>query len=207
VEANTDFSGNISGNTISFGNGFNDHVEARNISGNNISFGNGIGDYVSANFDDGNNTIKLGNGSGDYITIGSGVGGSTFVTGTGANDTITIGTHAHADTFGFTVGTSGTNFTRVFGAQSGDHFTLSTQVSNPFLMSGSPYELTQVHTNATSLAGFISSLGAVDSGNAKVGYNGTNTFIVTSSNNHIAAIEIVGSFTHTTLHAGVLTLG
>jgi hypothetical protein len=118
--------GEVSDNKISFGQGNGDYVSVvGDLSGNTITFGNGTGNYVSGG-DSGNNKITMGNGNNDAVTltapvVGSNPGGDIIKTGTGQGDTVTVGTHTNADTFGFAIGTDGTSFTTITGAQAGDH--------------------------------------------------------------------------------------
>jgi hypothetical protein len=123
---------------ITFGTGDGDFVSvAGDLSGNTIRFGNGNNDYVTNVFTSptpfsglsSNNTIIMGNGTGDSVTLGGSIllpsgGGDTIVTGTGL-DTVTVGTHTNADTFGIALGTgvvigSSANYTTVTGAQQND---------------------------------------------------------------------------------------
>src|SRR5262249_36820760 len=124
-----------SNNTITMGNGAGDSVQSfGDLNNNTITFGNGSGDSVSnvrsgpgqpgAGGQSSNNTITMGNGAGDSVTLGVGFtspGGDTIITGTGKDDTVQVGTHTNPDTFGFALGTDGTSFTTITGAQAGDH--------------------------------------------------------------------------------------
>ena len=157
--------------------------------------GDGTGDSVSLG--SGNNFIRLGNGSGDAVTLSSGAGGDFIVTGTGL-DTVTVGDHTKADFFYFALGTNGSSFTTITGAQIGD-----------FLISGNHLGSNVVNssTSFTTLADFIAGL-VLTNGNTYVGTNGTNTFVVTDYNGQVGAVELVGVFSgHTVSLANhVLTL-
>jgi hypothetical protein len=128
-------------------------------------------------------------------SLGSpGVGGNTIFTGTGAGDTVTVHAHTNADTFGFALGTSGSNFTTVIGAQDGDH------------IDSFGRHLVQASTTASTLSDYITSLGTISSGNTYVGYNGTDTFVVSDYHHKTGAIDIVGNFDNFTFSLGMLTL-
>jgi hypothetical protein len=186
----------FSGNQISFGGGNGDFVStnAATITNNHIQMGNGTGDSVSLLSTSGNNFIGLGNGNGDAVTLGSGAGGDTIFTGTGL-DTVTVGDHTKADFFSFALGTNGSSFTTITGAQIGD-----------FLISGNHLGSNVVNssTSFTTLADFIAGL-VLTNGNTYVGTNGTDTFVVTDFNGQVGAVELVGVFSgHAFNH--VLTL-
>jgi hypothetical protein len=188
--------GSMSNDRITFGNGAGDYVStnAATITNNHIQMGNGTGDYVSLLGSSSNNFIGLGNGSGDAVTLGSGAGGDRIVTGTGL-DTVTVGDHTKADFFNFALGTNGSSFTTITGAQIGD-----------FLISGNHLGSNVVNssTSFTTLADFIAGL-VLTNGNTYVGTNGTDTFVVTDFNGQVGAVELVGVFSgHAFNH--VLTL-
>ncbi len=188
----------VTGNTVSDGGSVAITViqGTNNVSNDIITFGNGNGDFVYASSSS-NDRITFGNGQGDSVALGSGAGGDTIITGTGAGDTVYVGAHTNADTFGFSLGTNGSSYTTVTGAQAGDHVIAGIYLGN---------NVSNNATAAASLAAYISDLGTVHSGDTYVGYNGTDdTFIVTDSASHIGAIEIVGSFTGTVANH-VLTL-
>jgi hypothetical protein len=199
--------GNVSNDIITFRDNAEttspDYVQAfGNISNNTITFGNGNGDYLSVTGSSSNNTITFGNGNGDYLSVlGSGAGRDVIVTGTGL-DTVTVGVHTNADTFGFSLGTNGSSYTAVNGAQVGDLVTSGNSLGN--IVSNSS-------ANYANLASFIASL-TPSNGHTYLDNNGTDTFIVTDSGSHIGAIEIVGSFAGTvanhvlTLHAAEMTV-
>ena len=199
--------GNVSNDIITFRDNAEttspDYVQAfGNISNNTITFGNGNGDYLSVTGSSSNNTITFGNGNGDYLSIlGSGAGRDVIVTGTGL-DTVTVGVHTNADTFGFSLGTNGSSYTAVNGAQVGDLVTSGNSLGN--IVSNSS-------ANYANLESFIASL-TPSNGHTYLDNNGTDTFIVTDSGSHIGAIEIVGSFAGTvanhvlTLHAAEMTV-
>lgn len=196
----------MTNNTITFGNGNQNHIDCHSddfghsgeTANNTIRFGNGAGDYLTAALDGGNNKIIMGNGAGDYITFGPGAGGNTFITGTGADDRITVGAHTNPDTFGFSLQTNGSHYTTVSGAQAADHVILSSNnLANTIV---------QASTTKTTIAAYISSL-PLQSGKTYVGYNGTDTFIVTDVANKIGAIDIVGNFSHNSISGHILTLG
>jgi hypothetical protein len=115
-------------NKITFGNGNGDEVvqtgSGHAIIGNTIILGNGQADRVQLtdSFDD---RIFLGNGDNDSVTISRHVGQDTIWTGTGSSNFVNVGPHIKlaelADTFGFALGTNGSSFTTISGAQKGDH--------------------------------------------------------------------------------------
>ena len=123
--------GNLSDNTITFGQGSGDHVSVfGDLIHNTITFGNGNGDYVTnivgfVGFffagQSSSNTIIMGNGTGDSVNLGSGAGGDIIITGTGL-DTVAVRSHTNADTFGFALGTgiSALSQTTVTGARATD---------------------------------------------------------------------------------------
>src|SRR5262249_7464402 len=160
----------FSGNRINFGGGNGDSVSifATTITNNHIQMGDGIGVGVSllGGPTSGNNFISVGNGREDAVTLGSGAGGDTIITGTGriganiiGGDIVTVGDHTKADFFGFALGTDGSSFTTITGAQIGD-----------FLISGNHLGSNVVNssTSATLLVDFIASL-VLTNGNTYVG--------------------------------------
>ena len=208
VQADSLNIGNISGNKITFGDGVGDYVavlnpSGGNISGNVITFGNGDGDYVLGGGSS-NNKITFGNGNSDSVTLGSGAGGDYIATGTGSGDTVTVGAHTSADTFAFALGTNGTYFTTVSGAQgspSGDHVVVNGgRLGNTLVSEGTL-------SPGTTLGSFISSVVVTPTpGDTYVGNNGTDTFIYTDTQTgHTGAIELVGVF-NASIANHVLTL-
>jgi hypothetical protein len=150
-------------------------------------------------------TIIVGNGNNDSIQLntnfsGTATGGDTIVTGTGANDTVKVGTHTNPDTFGFAIGTDGTSFTTIFGAQSLDHVISDKNLHNVTNVSN-------VLPSTATLADFITSLALKPGNTTYVGNNGTDTFIVTEQGSHIGAVELVGVFTSSTISGHELILG
>jgi hypothetical protein len=143
----------------------------------------------------------MGNGDSDSVTLGVGrtsPGGDTIVTGTGKGDTVTVGTHNNPDTFGFAIGTDGSSFTTIHGAQPLDHVISGANLQN----------VTNVATTATNLADFITSLALKPGNSTFVGTNGTDTFIVTEQGSHIGAVELAGvAFAHSTISGHELILG
>ena len=193
--------GEVSNNEIIFGQGNNDHVNVEgDLSGNTIRFGNGTDDSVTADTSS-NNKITMGNGNGDAVTLGSGGGGDTINTGTGL-DTVAVGSHTNPDTFGFALGTNGSSFTTITGAQIGDHLTCNNAFGNSLQLG---INVVNSVTSATTLANFIAGL-VLTSGNTYVGANGTDTFVVTDHNGQIGAVELVGVFAGTATASHVLTL-
>src|SRR5262249_1673729 len=138
---------NVNNNNITFGNGAGDFVSAETLNNNNITFGNGNGDLVFADLTSSNNTITMGNGAGDSVALGvtfgtTSPGGDTINTGTGKGDTVKVGKHTNPDTFGFTMGTDGSAFTTITGAQAGDHVISDNKL----------HKISNVSTTATNLA-------------------------------------------------------
>ena len=148
-----------------------------------------------------NNTITFGNGNGDTVALGPGAGGDTINTGTGL-DTVIVGSHTNLDTFGFALGTNGSSFTTIFGAQIGDHLACNNSLGNSLQLG---INVVNSATSATTLANFIAGL-VLTSGNTYVGTNGTDTFVVTDHNGQIGAVELVGVFAGTATAAHILTL-
>ncbi len=217
---NDNFEGDtVSNSKIIFGDGNNDNLHGPSVvplfgqtmlSNDTIQFGNGNGDSVSGYASGGNNTIILGNGNNDVIALNvrAGLGGDYLATGIGSGDVIAVSNHTHADTFAFATFSSSLQFsntssgTKIYGAQSNDKIEVNggdlgdTLVSKGTLPAG------------TTLSSFINSVvGDPAKGHTYIGTNGTNTFIETDTQNgHLGAIEIVGTFAHSTISNHVLTL-
>jgi trimeric autotransporter adhesin len=192
---------NISGSTISFGNSAGDNVLAfASLSGDSFTFGNGNGDSVTGG-DGGGNTITVGNGNNDQVALsGPGPGGDSIATGTGSGDMVTVGTHTNPDTFAFALGTDGTHFTTVNGAATGDEVVVPGNQLGNTLAVNEP-------TTDTSLSSFIGSLGHLTKGDTYVGYNASDTFVVTdTAGGHTGATEIAEQFQHSTLANHILHL-
>lgn len=191
---------NINGSTISFGNSAGDNVLAfASLSGDTFNFDNGNGDSVTGG-DGRGNTITLGNGNNDQVALsGSGPGGDFIATGTGSGDMVTVGTHTNPDTFAFALGTDGTHFTTVTGAATGDEVVVSGNQLGNTLAVNEP-------TTDTSLSSFIGSLGHLTKGDTYVGYNASDTFVVTDTGGHTGAMEIAEQFQHSTLANHILHL-
>jgi hypothetical protein len=128
-----------------------------------------------------------------------------------------VGPRANADTFGFSLGTNGSSYTTIFGARAGDHVTAIFNAGPSAIFNAGPGAIFNASilanhiaangsTNAMSLAQFISDLGPLHSGNTYIGSNGSDTFIVTDFYSHVGAIDIVGSFTTSSIAGHVLTL-
>jgi hypothetical protein len=203
-------------NTITFGNGVRDIVSVSgSIDHDAITFGNGAGDAVTVGGGSGHDLIIVGNGDADEITLnvpsGTATGGDTIITGTGFFDAVGVAAHTNADTFGFSLGTNGTSFTTVTGAQAGDHVAVGNSagvvLTDP---NGLGSTLIQASTTDTTLASYISSLGTLTNGDTYVGFNQTvkETFIVTATQSgQTGAVEIVGqAFAHNSIadHALIL---
>src|SRR5262249_18187686 len=179
--------------------------------------GQGNGVSVTGGSDD--DTIIV-TGVREGITLDAGTGGDTIITVTGPGikflnniDTVSVGAHTHADTFGFSLGTSGTSFTTITGAQTGDHVAVGNSagivLTDP---NGLGSTLIQAPTTATTLASYINSLGALTNGDTHVGFNKdptvNATFIVTETQSgQTGAVEIVGqAFDHNSIAGHFLTL-
>jgi len=210
--------GEMSGNTIKFGNGLGDFVSAAaDFSNNKITFGNGDGDYVSVT--DGtstNNQIIFGNGNNDAVTLPSGAGGDIIITGTGNSDTVQVGTHTSPDTFGFALGTGATALsqTTVTGAQAADKIavgntsglvlTAAGGLGNTLVQDGAIAGLNTVN----DFINFLVSHGGLTKGDTYTADSGGNTFIVTdTSNGHVGGVEIVGVYESNSITGHILTLG
>jgi hypothetical protein len=187
--------GSIDHDTITLGNGSNDLVLASGSGHDLIIVGNGNNDQIILNF----------------VFSGTAIGADTIITGTGSSDTVTVAAHTNADTFGFSLGTNGTSFTTVTGAQAGDHVAVGNSaglvLTDP---NGLGSTLIQASTTDTTLASFIQSLGALTDGHTYVGFNQTaqETFIVTETQSgQTGAVEIVGqAFANNSIAGHVLTL-
>jgi hypothetical protein len=205
----------ISSNTITFGNGESDHLtdtystygQVIPITSNNITFGNGAGDYLSISGASSNNKIVLGNGANDYVNLGFGAGvtstgGDYLATGTGANDKITVGTHANPDTVAFALGTNGSSYTTVSGAQLGDYVVVNGgQLGDTLVSKG--------FSAGETLTSFLASIVSPTKDHTYVGNNGADTFIFTDApTGHTGVIDVVGVFnpTQANLVNHVLTL-
>jgi hypothetical protein len=117
----------------------------------------------------------------------------------GLQTTVSVGWHTNPDTFAFAFGTNGKYFTTVTGAAAGDRVVVNGgQLGNT---------LVQGPTAAASLGAFITSLGTLTKGDTYVGWDATDSFVVTDAQSgKTGAIEVVGVFTHSTLANHVLTL-
>lgn len=212
--------GEMSGNTIKFGNGLGDFVSAAaNFSNNKIVFGNGDGDYVSVTEGTtSNNQIILGNGNNDSVTLPSGSGGDIIVTGMGNSDTVQVGAHTpNPDTFGFALGTGTTALsqTTVTGAQAADKIAVG-NTSGLVLTAAGGLGNTLVQDGATAglntvndFINFLVSHGGLTKGDTYTADSGGNTFIVTdTSNGHVGGVEIAGiAFESNSITGHILTLG
>jgi len=152
----------------------------------------------------GHDLIIVGNGNNDQITLnvasGKATGADTIITGTGSSDTVNVAAHTNADTFGFSLGTNGTSFTKITGAQTGDQVAVGNSAG---LVLTDPNGLGNTLVNEgsnsswTSLALFIQAIAAMP-GDTFMGNNGTDTFIFTdTANGQTGAIEIAGVFSGT----------
>jgi len=204
--------GNSSHDTFTFGDGARDLLAAGSIDHDTIILGNGDLDVVSVG-GSAYDLIIVGNGNFDHITLnssGTAIGGDTIVTGTGS-DAVQVGAHTNPDTFGLSLGTTGTSFTTITGAQAGDHVAVGNSagivLTDP---NGLGSTLIQAATTATTLASYITSLGPLTNGDTYVGFNKdptvNATFIVTQSG-QIGAVELVGhAFDHNSIAGHFLTL-
>jgi len=161
------------------------------------------------------NTIIVGNGNFDDVTLaalsGTAIGADTIITGTGSSDTVNVAAHTNADTFGFSLGTNGTSFTKITGAQTGDQVAVGNSAG---LVLTDPNGLGNTLVNEgsnsswTSLALFIQAIAAMP-GDTFMGNNGTDTFIFTdTANGQTGAIELAGVFSgaNSTISNHVMTL-
>jgi len=82
--------GDVSQNTITFGNGFDDSVTTTfgNVSQNTITFGDNTDGLVSAASNVSHNTITFGNGPADEVAGGLGISHNTITFGNGDNDAV-----------------------------------------------------------------------------------------------------------------------
>jgi hypothetical protein len=209
----------VSNSIINFGDGNNDSLHGPSIaplfgqkilSNDTIQFGNGNGDSVYAYSSGGNNTIILGNGNNDVIALNirAGLGGDYLATGIGSGDAIVASNHTNADTFAFATFSSSLHFfgtsslTKVYGAQSNDKIEVNGGNLGDALVSKG------MLPTGTTLSSFINTVvGDPTKGHTYIGNNGTTTFIETDTQSgQLGAIEIVGTFAHSTISNHVLTL-
>jgi hypothetical protein len=130
----------------------------------------------------------LRNGPNDSVSLGAGSGGDYIATGTGSGDVVDVGSHTHADIFAFALGTNGTDYTTVFGAQVGDQVEVNNgQLGSTLVNEG------ENDASFTSLAAFIQEIVA-EPGHTYVGNSRTDTFIYTdTSGGQTGAIDIAGT--------------
>src|SRR5262249_1141512 len=201
--------------TITFGNGSGDTVAADGkLSNNTITLGNGFRDEVSIDGGSDHNTIIVGNGNFDDITLaalsGTAIGADTIITGPGSSDTLNVAAHTNADTFGFSLGTNGTSFTTVAGAQTGDHVAVGNSAGVVTGSDGLGNTLVNEGSNSswTSLALFIQAIATQVPGDTFVGNNGIDTFVFTDTQNgQTGAVELAGVFANNSIAGQTLTLG
>jgi hypothetical protein len=209
AEVSADGAGEVSNNTITFGQGNGDYVNiAGDLSDNTITFGNGTGVSVTASSSS-NNKITMGNGNNDAVTLGCGAGGDIIITGTGNSDTVQVGAHpiTNPDSFGFALGTGTTALsqTTVKGAQAGDQIAVGNSSGLVLTNNG-------LGGNFLQKDGFVAGLSTVNDfityldthgltkGDTYTADSGGNTFIVTdTASGKIGGIEIVGIFEGSTL--------
>jgi len=112
-----------------------------------------------------------------------------------------------ADTFGFTLGTNGSLFTTISGAQKGDHLIAGLIAGQASDLGDTPV---QSETHAGTISDYISSLGTLTPGDTYVGYNKTSktTYVVTdTASGQTGDVQLVGVFDHNHTFNHVLTLG
>ena len=219
-----DLSGKIDHDTITFGNGADDVATVLgNSSYDTVKFGYGDFDYLYIWGSSSDDTVNLGNGSNDYVNLEdtahdliivesgnsdnvflgvssvTAVGGDTVITGTGAHDTVTVEAHSNADTFGFALGTNGSSFTTVFGAQVGDHVVSGNDLGNNAVSE------TGTFASLSDFFSFVTGLHPA-SGDTYIGRSNTDTFVITDSHGQFGAVDIVGVFTGSTGGTHELTL-
>lgn len=189
---------------FTLGNGANDSVRVSFAYHDEITLGDGSGDTVDVTDVSSSNTIVVGNGNNDEIRLNNAHdlvnnGFDTIITGTGSSDTVLVAAHTHADTFGFSLGTNGSSFTTVTGAQKGDHVISGDNLGNKVVA--------EPGTSPTMAFFFqFVALHSPSSGTTYIGHSTTDTFIVTDHQGQLGAVDIVGVFNHSTVANHTLTL-